>query len=71
MFDVEFTQELFEPLAIELGVVVYDDGSGEAIIVYYRFSDERLCLGLSDVGHGLGFDPFGEIIHRNKEKLSL
>ena len=71
MFDMEFTQELFEPSAIELSVVVYDDGSGEVITAYYRFSDERLRLGFSDVGHGLGFDPFGEVIHRNEEKLPL
>ena len=71
MFDIEFTQELFEPPAIELSVVVCDDGSGEAITAYYRFSDERLCLGFSDVGHGLSFNPLGEVIHRNEEELPL
>ena len=71
MFDVELIQELFEPPAIELGAVVCDDGSREAIMAYYRFLDERHCLGFSDVGHGLGFDPFDEVIHRNEEKLPL
>ena len=71
MFNVEFIQELFELLAIELGAIVCDDGSREAIMAYNRLSNERLCLGLSDVGNGLGFDPFGEVIHHNKEKLSL
>ena len=71
MFDAELVQELFEPLAIELGVVVCVDGSREAIMTYYRLSDERLRLGLSDVGYGLIFNPFGEVIHRNEEKLLL
>ena len=71
MFDMEFTQELFEPLAIELSVVVYDDSSREAIMAYYRFSDKRLSLGFSDVGHRLGFDPFGEVIYRNKVEVPL
>ena len=71
MFDMEFTQELFKPPAIELSTIVYNDGSGEAIMAYYRFSDEELCLGFSDVGHGLDFDPFGKIIYRNEEKLLL
>ena len=71
MFDVEFVQELFKPPAIELGAIVYDDGSKKAITACYRFLDERLHLGLSDVGHRLGFDPFGEVIHRNEEKLPL
>ena len=71
MFNMELTQELFEPSTIELSVVVYDDGLGEAIMAYYGFSDEKFCLKLSDVGHRLGLDPFGEVIHRNKKKLSL
>ena len=40
-------------------------------MAYDRLPDERLCLGLSDVGHGLVFDPFGEIIHDNEEKFLL
>ena len=71
MLDMEFTQELFEPPAIELSVVVYDDGSGEAIMAYYRFPNEGLHLGFNDVGHGLDFDPFDEVIHHDKEKSSL
>ena len=71
MLNMEFFQELFEPLAIELSAVVNDDGSREAIMAYDRFPDERFHLGYSDVGHGLGFDPFGEVIHGNEEKLSL
>ena len=71
MFNVKFLQKLFEPLAIELGAIFYDDGSREAITAYYRFLDEGLRLGFSDVGHGLGFDPFSEVIHRNEEKLLL
>ena len=71
MFDIEFTQELFEPLAIELSAVICDDGSKEAIMAYYRFLDEGLCLGFSDVGHGLSFDPFGKVIHCNEEELLL
>ena len=71
MLNVEFIQELFEPSAIELDAVVCDDGSREAITAYDGLSDERLCLGLSNVGHGLGFDPFGEVIHHNEEELSL
>ena len=71
MLNMEFFQELFEPLTIELGTVVIDDGSREAITAYNRLSDERFCLGHSDVGHGLSFDPFGEVIYDNKEKFSL
>ena len=71
MLNMEFFQELFEPLAIKLGAVVRNDGSREAITAYNRLPDESFRLGRSDVGHGLGFDPFGEIIHDNKEKLSL
>ena len=71
MFDVELAQELFEPLAIELSAIVYDDGSRKAIMTYYRIPNKGLCLGFSDVGHGLGFDPFGKVIHHNEEELSL
>ena len=70
-FDVELIQELFEPSAIELGAIIYDDGSREAIMAYDRLLYERLCLGLSDVGHRLDFDPFGEVIHYNEKELSL
>ena len=71
MFNMEFLQELFEPPAIELGAVVYDDGLREAITAYNRLPNERLCLGLSNVGHRLGFNPFGEVIHYNEEELLL
>ena len=71
MFDMELTQELFEPLAIKLSAIVSDDGSKEVITAYYGFSDERFCLKFSDVGHELGLNPFGKVIYRNKEKLSL
>ena len=71
MFNVEFIQELFEPSSIELGTIVYDDGSRKAIMAYNRLPDERLHLGLSDVGHGLGLYPFGKIIHCDEEKLPL
>ena len=71
MFDVKLIQELFEPSAIELGTVVYDDGLREAIMAYDGLSDERLHLGLNNVGHGLSFDPFSEVIYYNKEELSL
>ena len=71
MLDVELTQELFKPPAIKLSTIVYNDGSREAITTYYGFLDERLCLKFGDVGHGLGLDPFGEVIYRNEEKFSL
>ena len=34
MFDMELTQELFEPSTIELGAIVCDDGSWKAIMAY-------------------------------------
>ena len=71
MLNMEFFQELFEPFAIKLGAVVSDDGSREVITAYNRLPDERFGLGHSDVGHGLGFDPFGEVIHGNEEKFLL
>ena len=71
MLNMEFFQELFEPLVIELGAVVRDDGSREAITAYDGFPDKRFRLGHCDVGDGLSFDPFGEIIHGYEEKLSL
>ena len=71
MLNMEFFQELFEPPAIELGAVVSDDGSRKGIMAYNRLSNERLCLGLSGVGHELSFDPFGEVIHGTEEKLLL
>ena len=71
MFNMEFTQELFEPSAIELSAIVSDDGSKEAIMAYYRFSDERFHLKFSDVGHGFDLDLFSKVIHRNEEKFSL
>ena len=40
MLNMEFFQELFEPLAIELSAIVSDDGSREAITAYDRFPDE-------------------------------
>ena len=71
MFDVELTQEHFEPPTIELSAIVYDDGLEEAITAYYGLSDERFCLKFGDVGNGLSLDPFGEIIHHDEEKLLL
>ena len=71
MLNMEFFQELFEPLTIELGAIVSDDGSREAIIAYNGLSDESFCLGHRDVGHRLSFDPFDEINHDNEEKFSL
>ena len=71
MFDVEPTQELFEPLIVKLSVVIGDDRPRETIAAYYELLDERFYLKFSDVGHGLGLDPFGKIIHRDEEKFSL
>ena len=71
MLNMKFFQELFEPLAIKLGAIASDDGAREAITAYNRLPNERLCLDLSDVGHGLDFDSFSEVIHRNEEELLL
>ena len=71
MFDVEPTQELFEPLIVELSAIVHDDCLEETIVAYYGFSDERLSQKFHDIGHRLGLDPFGEIVHRDEKKLSL
>ena len=71
MFDVELVQELFEPLTIELSAVISDDRLRETIPTYYGLPDERFSLEFDDVGHGLGLHPFGEIVHRDEEKLSL
>ena len=71
MFNVELTQELFKPPTVELSVVICDDRPGESIAAYYGFPDERLRLEFSDIGHELGLDPFGEIVHDNEEKLLL
>ena len=71
MLDVELTQELFKPSAIELSAIVCNDGSREVIMAYNGFSDKRFCLKFGDVGHGLSLDLFGEIIHRDEEKFLL
>ena len=71
MFDVELFQEHFEPPIGELSAVIHDDHPGETILAYYGLLDERFILEFSDVGHGLSLYPFGEIVHHDKEKLSL
>ena len=71
MLNMEFIQELFEPFTIKLTAIVCDNGSREAISAYEEFSDKRFHLGRRDVGNGLGFDPLGEIIYCNEEKLLL
>ena len=71
MLDAKLTQELFKPPVIKLSVVVCNDGLREAITAHYGFPNERFCLKFGDVGHGLGLDPFGEVIHPNEEKLLL
>ena len=71
MFDVELVQELFEPPTVELSAVIRDDHLGETISAYYGLPDERFSLEFGDVGHELGLYPFGEIVHRDEEKLSL
>ena len=71
MLDVELIQKLFEPLTVELSAVISDDHSRETIPTYYGLSGERFNLKFGDVGHGLGLHLFGEIVHRDKEKLSL
>ena len=71
MLNMKFFQELFEPLAIELGTIVRDDGLREAITTYDGFSDESFDLGSSDIGHKFGFYRFGEVVHRDEEKSLL
>ena len=54
-----------------MSAIVHDDRPRETIAAYYGLPDERFGLEFCDVGHGLGLDPFGEIVHHDEKKLSL
>ena len=71
MFNAELTQELFKPSTVKLSAVICDDRPRETIVAYYGFSNERLHLEFSDIGHRFDFYPFGEVVHHDKEKSSL
>ena len=63
MLDVKLGQEFFEPSIVKLSTIVHNNHPWETISAYYRFSDKGFSLDFDDVGHWLGLNPFGEIIH--------
>ena len=60
MLDMELVQEFLEPPIVKLSAILCNDHPGETIPAYYKLLDERLGLGLGDVGHWLGLYPFGK-----------
>ena len=49
-------------LAIKLKVVVQDEGVGDPKSSNDVLLDKLLGIHIPDIGQGLGFDPFGEIV---------
>ena len=52
-------------LAIKLKAVVLDEGVGDPKSSNNVLPDKLLGVHIPDIGQGLGFDPFGEIVHVN------
>ena len=50
MFDMELTQELFEPSIIELSAIIHNNHLRETILTYYGFSNKGFSLDFGDVG---------------------
>ena len=54
-----------EGFAIKLKAVIRDEGMRDSKSSNDVLPDEFLCIHVLDVGQGLGFDPFGEIVCAN------
>ena len=55
-----------EGLTIKLKAVVLDEGVGDPKSSNNVLPDKLLGVHIPDIGQGLGFDPFGEIVHVNQ-----
>lgn len=56
---------------VELGVVVGDNGVGDAKPTDDVFPYEIINFGCSDCGERLGFDPLGEVVYSNNYEFDL
>ena len=63
MLNIELGTEFFEFLIIKLSAIIGDDNSTKTKPGDDELLDELPGFGLDDVGHWLGFVPFGEVIN--------
>ena len=54
-------------LTIKLKVIVRDEGMRNSESSNDVPPDEFLCIHVPDVGQGLGFDPFGEVVYADHQ----
>ena len=71
VFNMEFGQEIFEFIVVELLAVIRDDCSWEATSADNRFQDESFRQGFGDLCCRFNPHPLCEIINYDEEKLSL
>ena len=55
-----------EGLAIKLKAVIRDEGMRDPKSSNNVLPDKLLGVHIPDIGQGLGFDPFGEIVRVNQ-----
>ena len=66
MFDMEVGAEVFKLLIIKLQTIIGNNNSRKTKPGDDGFSNKFPCFGLSDLGHRLGFYPFGEVVDGHK-----
>ena len=71
MLNMELDTEVFELLIVELSVIICNDNPRKIEPRDDGLSDEFLGFGLNDLGHRLGFHPFGEVVNSYEQESSL
>ena len=71
MFNIDLNIEVLELFIIKLLAIVSDDDLEKAKSTNDGFLYKLSGLGLGDLGHQLGFYPFGEVVDGYEQELSL
>ena len=71
VLDSELSAEIPKLRIVELFPIVRQEGSRDPKSTYYKAPDEVAYLLLCDRCQGLGFDPFGKIVHGHNDKFAL
>ena len=71
VLDSELSTKIPELRIIELFPIVRHKGSRDPKSTYYKVLDEVAYLLFCDHCQGLGFGPFGKIVHSHNDKFAL
>ena len=71
VLDSELSAEIPKLRIVELFPIVRHERPRDPKSTYYKVLDEVAYLLFCDRCQGLGFDPFGKIVHGHNDKFAL